>query len=263
MIFLVNPLHYALHHDVRWSLAERFPFAAGQLSVPVARSELRGLADRAPILVQQSGTQFVPVILLEADWCRAPLFDADMKWLGPHPPLSLRYHPFRTLDDAARPGTSILGVASDPDCVSRDHPNAFFDELARPMPIVKAVLRRLQRIQFERAQLVSAASALQQAGLLTQLSLADSRDRRLFYSLDSAKFRELDGPGLAELGTRPQDAFMLAAVLEHSRYRHLSEAPAYASLANQQKAPSRPARPLAKGPTSFLVDDDFTMTFDP
>lgn len=262
MIFLVNPLHYALHHDVKWSLATRFPFAARQLSLPVARSELFGLADRAPILIQQSGTQYIPVVLLKAEWCRTPLFDADMRWVGPHPPLALRYHPFRTLDDATRPGASVLGVANDPDCVGKEQSNAFFDELARPLPPVRAVLRRLQRIQYERAQLVAAATALQKAGLLSQLPLADSRGRRLFHALDPAKFRAMSGPELAELGARPQHAMMLAAALEHSRARHLIETTAQGIVASEspQIAPAQP--PRARGTASFLVDDDFTMSFD-
>ncbi len=263
MIFLFNPLHYALHHDVKWSLATRFPFAARQLSLPVARSELVGLAGQAPILIQQSGRHYFPVVLLKADWCRAPLFDASMRWIGPHPPLALRYHPFRALDDAARPGASVLGVANDPDCVGKDQPNAFFDELARPLPLVRAVLRRLQRIQYERAQLGAAAAALQRAGLLSQLPLAGSRGRRLFYSLDPVKFRAMSGSGLAELGPRPQHALMLAAALEHSRSRHLVEPSSQRPAANEGSQSASAWQPRAREPVGFLVDDDFTMSFEP
>lgn len=262
MIFLVNPLHYALHHDVKWSLATRFPFATGLLSLPVARSELVRLVDQAPILIQQSGAHFVPVVLLKPEWCRSPLFDPEMRWIGPHAPLALRYHPFRTLDDATRPGASILGVANDPECVGKEQANAFFDELARPMPQVRAVLRRLQQIQYEKAQLIAAASALHKARLLAQLPLADARGRTLFYSLDSAKFRAMSGPDLAGLGARPQHAMMLAAALEHSRARHLVELPSSA-VASGQVPTSAPAQNRqARGPAGFLVDDDFTMTFE-
>jgi SapC len=263
MIYLVNPLHYALHHNVKWSLATRFPFAARQLSAPVARSELAGMADQAPILIQQSGTHYVPVVLLKAEWCRAPLFDESMRWLGPQPPLALRYHPFRTLDDAARPGASVLGVANDPDCVGQEQANAFFDELARPLPLVRAVLRRLQRIQYERAQLVAAAAALQKAGLLSPLPLADARGRRLFHSIDATKFRALSGSALAELGAQPQHAWMLAAALEHSRSRHLVDSLLEPTAANEASQTAPAQRPQPRGPAGFLVDDDFTMSFEP
>lgn len=264
MIFLVNPLHYALHHDVGWTLATRFPFAAHQISLPIARSEARGLAEHAPVLLQQSGPDLVPVIVLKPQWCRTPAFDANMNWTGSRPPLALRYHPFRLIEDAAQRDQYVLGVASDPETVSREQPNAFFDEHARPLPLVRAVLRRLQRIQYERAQIVAAAAALKQAGLLMELSLTDERGRKLFHSIDAAKVKAMSGIDLVELGKRPQDALMLAAVLEYSRSRHLvgeeTNLPKPDSIVKAMSPSARNIRPA--GSASFLIDDDYTMSFD-
>lgn len=262
MNFLVNPLHYALHHDLGWTLAARFPFAAVQITLPVARAEMRGLAEHAPLLLQRAGANLVPVVVLNPAWCRTPVFDAHLNWAGPYPPLVLRYHPFQLIDDAARPGQYLLGVANDPETVSREQPNAFFDERAQPAPLVRAVFRRLQIIRHERARIVAAAMALEQAGLVRSLSLKDARGRKLFHSLDAAKFKVMGGADLAGLGERPQDAQMLAVALEYSQSRHLlGEDPdpigQKTILASSPFA--RGMRPAAS--PSFLVDDDYITAF--
>lgn len=258
MMFPVNPLHPALHREVGFSLATRFPFATGQVSLPIACGEARSLAGQAPIVLQRIGEELAPVVLLRRDWSAKPLFREDMSWNGPHPPLALRYHPFCLIADAAGQGHLVLGVSDDPDCVSPGRPNAFFDDLARPSPLVRAVLRRLRRIQHERRQLAAAASALRRADLLRQLALTDARGGHPFWSIDMMRFRAMPGPDLSRLGARPQDAMMLAAVLDHSRSRLL---PAAGRSRNDVAARAVATR-APGGAASFLVDDDFTMSFD-
>lgn len=258
MIFPVEPLSLGRHRELNWAPASRFPFADGQIALPIARSEARELSAQAPILLRRAGGELVPVIILKPDWCETPVFDAEMRWLSGSAPLALRYHPFHLLDDASGPGLCVLGVASDRNVVSPGQPHAFFDEDGQTAPLVQAVFKQLLRIRLERIQLAAAAAALLQAGVLTRIPLSDARGRRPFYALDAARFEALDRAALARMGERPQDAWMLAAVLAYSRSRHLIER--HDGGRQDPDSSDNERSPSATPP--FLVDDDDGMAFE-
>ena len=256
MAFLFNPLHYALHHAVRWDFATSFEFARKDNYVPIARSEVRSLAQQAPILVVISGKYVVPAVPLNPQHTRHPLLDEAFRWRRGTAPTALRYHPFRTIADS-NTGAPMLAVAEDRETVRADATNGFFDELARPLPVVRAVLRRLQQLHLEKAQIQAAAVALAEADLLVAVpNLVDSMGRAPFHTLNDAAFARLPAARLSTLGRSPRHAFMLAAAMAHSRQWLAPHVPVV-DLPAPEAVTQRPAA------GSFVMqDEDFVLNFD-
>ncbi len=93
MIFLTNPLHYALHHDLRWRLATRYPFAADQQALPLARSEVGLVARHLIVTVQTVGERRQVVAVIKSTVYRTSPLTAEGEWQRGPVPLSLRLHP--------------------------------------------------------------------------------------------------------------------------------------------------------------------------
>jgi hypothetical protein len=260
MIFLVNPLHYALHHDRRWRFAETFPFLASRAFLPVARSEVRALAAVGPLAIQRIGELSQVVLLIDRAWCRKGVFSPDMHWLGGLPPLAVRYHPFQILEDGSGNRQAILGVAADPTCVSRGEGEPFFDHVAQPLPRVRAVYRRLRQIDREMRQINQAAASLVALGVTRPLPIVDSRGRALFETVNLQAFERLAGASIVEGSQRPQDIVLLAAALDHSGRRHLAPFGEEGDVPGET-LPLPVEAPPARSDPSFLIDDDLVMSF--
>jgi len=263
MIFLVNPLHYALQHDRRWQIAQSFPFMRTRASLSVCRSEVRRLAGIGPLALTRVGSVIDTVLLIDAAWLDDPPFDETMAWRSGPPPLALRYHPFQLIGRASQDGSaSVLGVAEDPSCVSANFPYAFFDELAQPTARVNAILRRLAQVDRERQEINQAAKALVDLGVTMPMPISDSAGRPIFETVNMDRFSEIPLQRIASHCGRPQDVFTLAHALDHSVKRHLrhqSDAePDLHVVADREQM-----RAAVSGvEPGFLVDDDLVLAFD-
>jgi hypothetical protein len=265
MIFLTNPLHYALHHDLRWRLATRFEFAARQQAVSIARSEVSVLARHLLVLVQTVGDQRQVVALLKSSLYENAVIDSEGQWRRGPVPLLLRYHPFTIIQDGSNPDRLVLGVVADPDCLDKDEGEDFFDHLARPLPRVMAIQRRLNQIANEKKHINAAADRLQELGALSAIDLPDARGRQIYETVNIKALEAIAGPTLASLSTRPHDIIQLAAALDMSATLHVRlQRPAQIETvaAPKNKEPSMQAEaPQTPTKGSFLVDDDFEMRF--
>ena len=257
MAFLFNPLHYALHHAVRWDFATVFDFARNDGYVPIARSEVRSLAQHVPILVAITGSKAVAVVPIDPQHATHAPLDEAFRWRHGTAPTALRYHPFRAIADSTT-GAPILAVAEDRVTVNTTATNGFFDDNAQPLPVVRAVLRRLQQLESEKSQMRAAASALAEAGLLVAMPhLTDRRGRAPFHTLDSSAFAALPPARLATLGPLPHHAFMLAASMAYSR-QWLP-----ADFAANEAAPITEV--IARRPAAgafVMEEEEFVLNFD-
>lgn len=265
MIFLTNPLHYALHHNLRWRLADQFDFIKGHQSVTVARGELAHLASHLLLAVQTVGSDLQVVALIDERLYQSPPLTSDGQWKRGPIPITLRYHPFSALRDARRPHEALLGVVADHRYLDPVVGEAFFDDLARPLPRVLAVQRRLMQIVIEKKQLATAAKCLRTMDVLVPLDDGVMQGRRGFSTVDIEALSSIPASRIAAASTRPHDIVQLAAALDLSAGLHL--APLRARGSNQSSAiPSlvrnAPAIGQVSSPSSFLVDDEFVMTFE-
>ena len=264
MIFLTNPLHFALHHDLRWRLATRYAFAADQQAISLARSEIAALSRHLLIAVQTMGGRTQVVAVIKSSLYDSSLVTSEGAWREGPVPLALRYHPFSVVQDGQSPGRLVLGVVADPDCLSNEDGEPFFDHLARPLPRVTAIQRRLIQIANEKKQVNLAAEKLHDFGALTPIDLPD-RGRTLYYTVNIESLANLKASVFRKDTARPQDILHLAAALDASASIHFNkEQPARPSLwptgasANQSNS-GKASQPSIQG--SFLIDDDLEMRF--
>ncbi len=96
----------------------------------------------------------------------------------------------------------------------------FFDHLARPLPRVMAIQRRLVQIANERLQINAAADGLHRLGALSAIDLPEVRGRQMYATIDISVLSAVPGPTLAKLTPRPQDLLQLAAALDVSAAFH-------------------------------------------
>ncbi len=265
MIFLTNPLHYALHHDLKWRLATRFGFVGSQQSISLARGELAAIARHLLVVVQTIGDRRQVVALLKSPLYENASITSEGQWRRGPVPLLLRYHPFTIVQDGNNPDRLVLGVVADPDCLDREEGEAFFDHLARPLPRVLAVQRRLVQIANEQKQINAAADRLHELGALSAIDLPEVRGRQIYATVDIDVLSAIPGPKLAKLTPRPQDVLQLAAALDISATLHpwprqpVESEPAIETTAHGPRIESEPGQSPAK--SDFLVDDDFEMRF--
>lgn len=263
MIFLVNPLHYALQHDRRWQTAQRFPFMRARPFISVSRSEVRRLAGIAPLALVRVGAAIDTVLLVDAAWSDDSPFSDTMEWRYGQPPLMLRYHPFQLVGRLHQgQDNPILGVCEDHDCVGSGYPYEFFDELANPTARVSGILARLAQVAIERDEINHAAKALVELGVTRPMPIADSAGRPIFETVNMDQFSEVPLQRIEGICDRPQDVFMLAHALDHSIHRHLRQETV--PEPNLHVAAEREQlRAAAAGvDASFLVEDDLVLSFD-
>ncbi len=265
MLFLTNPLHYALHHDLRWRLATRFPFAAKDGAISLARGEVNALARHLLIVIQTVADRRQVVALLRSSIYTTPALSPEGTWNRGPVPLLLRYHPFSIIQDASSPGRFVLGVIANPDCLDKQEGELFFDHLARPLPRVIAIQRRLGQIANEQKQINAAAEKLYELGALSAIDVRDPLGRKVYSTVDLSVLATLAGSEIAKLSSRPQDILQLAAALDLSATVHLrSQARVEPELRPfletvEHRSPADPPPQSAKD--VFLINDDLEMRF--
>ncbi len=258
MIFLVNPLHFALHHDRTWVLAANYPFLASRAFLPIARSEVRSLAQQAPLAIYRVDDTIQAVVLIDAAWTRSSLFDENLAWRQGSPPLAVRYHPFQIIEDGRGSGDTILGVAADPACILKDGSGEpFYDHLAVPLPKVQAIYRRLRQIDRDTRRMTEAARSLVRLGVTLPLPIVDAAGRPSFETINMSAFEKLIPSAIVTITDRPQDVIMLAHALDHSGRLHLAP---FHSTDEELRHEPYPAFADPAG-TGFLIEDDLVMTF--
>lgn len=162
----ISAVSHDTHGRLRWRGATSFDFVRGQISVPLALSEVSSAAAFFPVLFWKDDTGIGPVALLSLSAnTSSPFLTTDGKLRSGYTPILLRAHPFCL--QVTQAGEAVLSADPSDGCVGTDanwHP--FFDPpgtiSAQTAPVVQMLTEWIQ--DHSRAR--NAAHALMTSGLL-------------------------------------------------------------------------------------------------
>lgn len=209
------------HHDLRVAFDDWAAFGAQTNQVPLSAAEIDDAQRDYPIILRRDEAgAYHPVALLGLDRDENLFLDAD-GWGARYVPAVLQRGPFRIGPPPQAGGEPMIHIDLDDPAVSRDRGAPLFLEHGGNAPYLDHVMRVLQRLHIGSEIGPALFAALDEAGLIEEVTLRISLDETTRYDVPDAfsiggeRLAALDGATLERLNRagflRP--AFMIAASL--------------------------------------------------
>lgn len=268
-----EPISYARHAGMRWSLAKKFEFARELRLIPVTFQEIRRIANSYPLCLRQTGDIIDLVAILANGQGRNIHVDDAGNWTTEYLPLMLRVHPFSLVRRSVDSEIS-LAVAFEGGLFGTDGEHPLFSEQDKLSPATSIVFAALQAAETQRAQLLAACECVASLGITTPvppMALNGGLHRQQLFIIDPEKLEALSGGKpetyaelyrqrpfalhLAEAITYSQNSFAFRPLShEMTQGEHLKQV--HPSAAEQQPPP---ATPDTIDEASFI---DYSTTID-
>jgi hypothetical protein len=194
---LYVPLSKDAHTAKRWRAPTDWRFAADAGLVACVMSEAAALATAMPLVFHKQEAEWQLMALLRlTPHGQGPFAGPDGSWRAGQIPQALRSYPFTSTPTGD--GRFALLVDEESGLVDADGDYELFDESGE---LAAELAQLVQTLEVRNAALpvtAQAISALEQAGLLSEISLVSSSETPLF-GVDAARLQSLSGDALTGL----------------------------------------------------------------
>ena len=201
-----QPVSPERHAAQSWRPSNSYAWAAGEVVLPLAGSELARAALAMPLAFIRQHDTFIPVAVLGLEPGVSLFVAADGRWTGGYVPAALRTRPFALV--ALEDGRKILCIDEEAGQVAQrqESPDAqpFFGQEGKLASRVQEVMRFLSAIEENRELTRKACTALETHKILAPWEItlqmeAGPRKVEGLYRVDEAALGQLPDEAFLEL----------------------------------------------------------------